>query len=142
MEKINSFRGEYRFLSNFWPAPLWYGNFLWPTSEHAYQAAKTLDLDEQISIHEMAKTPGQAKRLGQRVTKRDDWEEIKLQKMFEIVKEKFWQNPDLMQKLLATGDAELIEGNTWGDTYWGQCNGVGENHLGKILMEIRDANNR
>lgn len=68
---------------------------------------------------------------------RGDWEAVKDSVMYEICKAKFSQNPDLADQLVATKDAELIEGNTWGDRIWGVCDGVGENRLGKILMRIR-----
>lgn len=66
-----------------------------------------------------------------------DWEEVKDKVMYEIVLAKFTQNPDLKEKLLATGDEHLEEGNTWGDTTWGTVNGIGENRLGIILMKVR-----
>ena len=69
---------------------------------------------------------------------RSDWEEVKNKVMYEIVLAKFTQNSDLKEKLLATGDEHLEEGNTWGDTIWGTVDGVGENRLGKILMRVRD----
>ena len=69
---------------------------------------------------------------------RPDWNDIRVDIMRNIVNAKFTQNPDLMNKLLETNDAELLEGNWWKDTFWGICNGEGENNLGKILMEIRD----
>ena len=135
---IDSFRGEYRFLSNFYPAPMTWLGFLWPTAEHAYQASKTQDMVSFTTISMLA-TPGQAKRMGRTIPIRLDWEYIKLDTMREIVGEKFKQNQILMERLIETKPHELVEGNTWGDTFWGKCNGVGENYLGKILMEIRDA---
>jgi hypothetical protein len=83
-----------------------------------------------------APTPGESKKLGRRCPVREDWEEIKLSVMEELVRSKF-SNPKLSQKLLETNDKLLVEGNTWGDTFWGVCNGRGENHLGKILMKVR-----
>ena len=79
---------------------------------------------------------GRAKRLG-RVELRSDWEEVKIEVMREVLRCKFSQNPDLKAKLIATGDAELIEGNNWNDRFWGVCRGVGQNHLGRLLMELR-----
>ena len=79
----------------------------------------------------------EAKRLGRRVRLRSDWEQVKYDVMLDVVRAKFNQHPDLAQKLLATGDEELVEGNDWGDTYWGVCNGRGKNMLGKILMRVR-----
>jgi ribA/ribD-fused uncharacterized protein len=69
---------------------------------------------------------------------RSDWTEIRLEIMEKIVRAKFWQNPHLARKLVATGDQKLVEGNRWNDTFWGVCRGVGENHLGKILMRVRE----
>ena len=132
---IDCFDGEYRFLSNFYEATVFYDNILCRTSESAFQMMKTLDAEERLKIGKAH--PSEAKRRGRKVQLREDWEQIKYQVMFEIVLAKFSQHPDLKEKLLATGDAELIEGNWWNDTYWGVCNGVGENNLGKILMKIR-----
>lgn len=86
----------------------------------------------------MAPRAVDAKKLGKLVTIRPDWDEIKVEVMYEIVKAKFHYNPDLREMLLATEDAELIEGNWWGDTFWGVCKGQGLNNLGKILMRVRD----
>lgn len=133
---IDSFSGEYRFLSNFWMAPITFNEIDWPSVEHLYQAAKSLNQNDCLTIWK-CKTPGQAKRAGQKITIRNDWDKVKLDAMTQFVTAKFEQNPQLMEKLLATGNAELIEGNTWGDTYWGVCKSVGTNHLGKILMAIR-----
>lgn len=82
--------------------------------------------------------PSQAKKKGRSVSLRPDWEEIKINVMYEICKAKFTQNENLKRSLLNTGNTELIEGNNWGDKIWGQVNGVGENNLGKILMKIRE----
>ena len=81
--------------------------------------------------------PSEAKRLGRRVRLRSGWEQVKYDVMLDVVRAKFNQHPDLAQKLLATGDEELVEGNDWSDTYWGVCNGRGKNMLGKILMRVR-----
>lgn len=128
---IDSFSGEYRFLSNFYADP--HGG---PTVEHYFQAAKTLNPDEIEAILR-ARTPGQAKSMGRKATLRPDWDDIKDGVMLELLRDKFYIK-HMRSKLLATGDAELIEGNTWGDTYWGVCNGRGQNKLGKLLMQVRD----
>ena len=133
---ILEFRGKYRFLSNFYPCSIVYEGIEYPTTEHAYQAAKTLDTERRYHISQL-ETPGQAKRAGKNVKLRDDWEEVKIQVMYEICKLKFTK-PNFAQKLLATGNQELVEGNTWNDTFWGRCKGRGQNNLGKILMIIRD----
>jgi len=109
---------------------------VYPTVEHAYQASKCLYLGDAHTIIR-ARTPGEAKRLGRRVKMVANWDNIKDHYMLGFVRAKFVQNPDLAAKLIATGDEELVEGNTWGDTYWGVCRGVGQNKLGKILMQVR-----
>lgn len=133
---ISEFRGEHEFLSNFFPSTVHLDGASYPTVEHAFQAAKTLDPDERERVRTCT-WPGGAKRLGKRVALRIDWEEAKLGIMESLVREKF-ADPDLRQRLLATGSRELIEGNRWGDTYWGVCRGRGANHLGRILMKVRD----
>lgn len=141
---IKEFRGKYRFLSNFYPSPIdVFHNFLnfwsrFPTVEHAYQAEKTLSDVHRVQIQE-CKTPGEAKKLGRIVPLKPNWEQIKLSVMRELVLNKFSTHEELKNKLLETGDQNLIEGNTWGDKYWGMCLNTfeGENHLGRILMDIR-----
>jgi len=135
--QINSFTGDYSFLSNFHPALIVYGHIEYPTAEHAFQAAKTHDVLKRRVIATIP-TPGQAKRAGRKLQLRNDWEDAKLDVMRLVVNSKFIWNPALRHKLLATGDAELVEGNDWGDVFWGVCQGRGENHLGKILMATRD----
>ncbi len=133
---ISSFSGEHGFLSNYWFSPVRWDGGVYRTSEHAFQAAKSLDPEVRAFIRGQS-TPGDAKREGRRISLRPDWEQVKLGVMYEIVLAKFSQDPGLTAKLLLTGDAELVEGNTWGDRFWGQVGGVGENHLGKILMRVR-----
>jgi hypothetical protein len=134
---IDGFYGPYRWLSNFWAAPIIYNRTVYATVEHAYQAAKCTDLQE-ASIIENARTPTEAKKMGKNCAIRADWNLIKFGVMYDLVKLKFESHDYLREKLLATGDAELIEGNTWGDVFWGVCDGVGDNNLGKILMQVRD----
>lgn len=135
---IRAFQGEYRFLSNFYPAEIQYVDITYPTSEHAYQAMKTIDPNERLHIS-ILPTPGQAKRAGQRLTLRTNWEELKLSIMLEVVDQKFQQNPELQDLLISTGTAGIEEGNDWGDTFWGVDlkTGIGQNWLGKILMMVR-----
>lgn len=104
--RIDSFRGAHRFLSNFFPAEVSYEGAIYPSVENAFQAAKCMDASERTVF--AVCSPAEAKRFGRRV------------------------------RLLATGSAELIEGNVWNDTFWGVCRGRGQNHLGRILMEVRD----
>ncbi len=132
---INSFNGEYAFLSNFYPALITYKNINYPTSEHAFQAAKTLDAEKRQMIA-ILDTPGKAKRAGRKLEIRPDWESVKLYVMLEILRIKF-SNSDLACKLISTGQKFLAEGNNWNDTFWGVCSGKGKNQLGRLLMRVR-----
>ena len=134
---INEFRGKYRFLSNFWPCQVTFEEEVYPSVEHAYQAAKCFWFQDRKHILN-CKTPGEAKKLGRRVATRLNWEHIKVDVMFSLLKEKF-KDPLLATWLLATGSQELQEGNWWSDTFWGvdQRTGKGENCLGKLLMQVR-----
>lgn len=132
---IDSFQGEHRFLSNFWLVDVTLDDVVYKSVEHAYMAAKTTDITLRIKIAEF-ETPGQAKRFCKTIPLRDDWEEVKLSIMTNLVSQKF-KHKKLAAKLKATGTFELIEGNVWGDTFWGVCRGKGSNHLGKILMGVR-----
>lgn len=132
---INSFRGDYFFLSNFYDAPVEYNGLIYQNNEAAFQAQKCRYEEDRKAFTEM--NGSEAKKAGRRVSLRSDWETVKIQVMRELVLAKFTQNPELRDELLATGDAYLEEGNTWGDRIWGTVNGVGANNLGKILMEVR-----
>ncbi len=136
-DPILGFFGEWRFLSNFWPCKFTWQGKVWDSTEHAYQAYKSEDIHVQERIR-LLPTPGATKRAGKTVKLRPDWPTYKLELMTKIVYQKFKQNKDLAAKLLATEDAYLEETNTWGDVYWGVCNGVGENNLGLVLMEVRN----
>lgn len=137
MMTIDKFEGAYAFLSNFSPNEIHYGGIKYPTVEHAYQAAKTLDIELRKEISKLP-TPNLAKKAGRRIVLRKNWEQLKVTFMRSFLVLKF-QDEFLMKKLKATGDSILIEGNWWGDTFWGICKGAGQNKLGKALMEIRDA---
>jgi ribA/ribD-fused uncharacterized protein len=148
MDVIPRFDGDHFFLSNFYEAPTKFpmgvGEVVMPTGEAAFQAAKfhamnpADDRQKYILSVANAATPSKAKYLGRSVKiDLDKWESIKVQCMREIVWQKFYQHPDLRQKLMATDSAMLVEGNTWGDTYWGRSEGKGYNKLGVILTEVR-----
>lgn len=133
---INDFRGRWAKLGNYSPCLVFYNGHAYQSVEHAYQAQKTLDAAVQEIIRH-APSPAVAKRLARQVKLRPDWESIKIEVMRDLLFEKFVQEPE-RTILLATGDAELIEGNWWGDRFWGQCPvGQGENWLGRLLMELR-----
>lgn len=136
MSKISDFRGEYRWLSNFHLVEVELAGLRFPSTEHAYQAAKTLDIAKRRAIQALP-TCRQAKRAGQRLELRDDWEQVKVKVMLDLQRQKY-AVPYLREKLLATGDAELVEGNTWGDRFWGVCGDTGLNWLGRLLMQVRD----
>jgi len=141
MEAINSFQGEYRFLSNFWPCCIVWEGMVYPSLEHAYAASKTDDHSVREKIRNCP-TPGEAKEYlaDHNMKPANSWTITKKRLVMEaLLFRKFGgQEPFLTRALIATGDAELIEGNTWDDHFWGVCNGIGENHLGKLLMKVRD----
>ena len=132
---IERFAGEFAFLSNFHPSPVAHRGVLYPTLEHAFQAAKSGLEHERREIRD-APTPGRAKRLGGRVRLPDGWEASRVDVMRALLVDKFARHPDLAERLVATG-TRLVEGNTWGDRFWGVCDGRGHNQLGRLLMEIR-----
>lgn len=133
---ISEFSPPYHFLSNFHTQDIYYiDNQVYKSAEHAYHSEKATNSRDRHFVMD-ASTPGAAKRRGNQIVCRPDWEYIKLERMLTIVRRKF-DNGLLRRDLLATRDRILIEGNTWGDTFWGVCKGEGENHLGKILMLVR-----
>ncbi len=140
---IDKFEGKYNFLSNFSPYKIKIDNMnsnyfgIWNTAEHLFQAMKTQDIDYIRSIYNVQQ-PKDAKRLGRKAPLRGNWNDIKDQVMYFVVKEKFLQNVDIGSELINTGDEVLVEGNWWGDTYWGVCKGKGKNKLGQILMQVRN----
>jgi N-glycosidase YbiA len=137
MLPILIFRGEHRFLSNFYRCFVPYEGITYPSVEHAYQAAKTLD---PVTREQIARcgAPGVAKAMGRTVELRGDWDQIKVNVMEELLRIKF-ADPMLRGLLVKTGTAELVEGNTWRDTFWGVFAGRGRNELGKALMRVRSA---
>jgi ribA/ribD-fused uncharacterized protein len=135
--RIEGFRGDFAFLSNFFPCRIEVDRILYPTVEHAYQAAKAASREERARIAALP-SPGSAKRAGQKLRLRDGWEDLKLQIMEELVLWKFRTHADLYERLLATGNCYLEETNTWDDRFWGVSEGVGENYLGRILMRVRE----
>ena len=138
---IVEFDGDYAFLSNFYPSTIYHDGITYPTNEHFFQAMKTLDIDERKAIA-AAETPGLAKRMGRNVKLRPDWEKIKVDVMRLGLILKF-TDAELAEKLIATGDEELVEGNWWHDNTWGNCHCTecsrkgGRNLLGMLLMELR-----
>jgi ribA/ribD-fused uncharacterized protein len=140
--RISDFQGDYFFLSNYAPARVNLNGLEFPTVEHAYQAAKTLEGADRQKI-QSASTPGLARKMGRKLHQRPDWPEVKVEVMRDLIRQKFEEHPDLQKRLLATGEVELVEGNTWHDNFWGDCRcprcaaSPGQNHLGRLLMEVR-----
>ena len=134
---ITTFDHKYNFLSNFHHCEVWFEGLKFKSSEAAFQAAKTLDIDIRKTFTQLE--PNKAKQIGRKLKMRSDWENVKLKIMEEIVRDKFTRNIGLQEALLATDNQELIEGNWWGDTFWGVDikSGEGKNMLGQMLMEIR-----
>lgn len=140
---INDFHGNHFFLSNFYERPFWYRGRQWKTVEHAFQAAKCVNGADYDKIHAAA-TPGEAKRIGRKVTLIPNWDHERIKVMRNCLLMKFLQHDDLMDGLIETGDDELVEGNTWHDNDWGNCScpkcagKAGRNLLGELLMDLRD----
>ena len=137
---ITEFQGRYRWLSNFWRVDILFEGCVFPSVEHAYQAAKFTDDDFRAKfVTGKGLTPGEAKRLAKvhedRI--RVSWDQEKVDVMYNLLRKKFAQ-PYLRKMLIQTGNAELVEGNHWGDTFWGVCRGEGKNMLGRLLMLIRE----
>lgn len=136
---INEFKGQYRFLSNFYMSPVVFEGDIYPSSEHAYMAAKSLDSGERRYIASLP-TPKDAKQAGRKIILRPGWEGLKYSVMLTILLDKFTRHEALKNALIATGDQTLVEGNWWGDKIWGVClkTNQGQNLLGKCLMEVRE----
>ena len=132
---INGFRGDFRFLSNFWPAEIVVCGLTFPSTEHAYQALKSPHREIWHEVKSMRRA-ADAKRLGKEIEVRPNWHRLKVPTMRLLLRRKF-TIPDLRKALLLTNDHYLEETNHWGDTFWGVCNGIGENHLGHLLMQVR-----
>jgi hypothetical protein len=139
------FRKEYFFLSNFFPVPIYYGGYTWPTSEHIYQAYKTEDRSLREFFLRLPR-PEEAKYHGKSVELRPGWIHLRVPLMLSILQAKFFQNPEIAGELVATGKIPIVEDNTWHDNFWGncscgkkrECEVAGQNMLGRALMEVRE----
>ena len=143
------FSGTYAIIDNFAPTPVTvdvgFGEQTYHTSEHAFAAAKTIDPALHDCIAKTSANPSVAKRLGRMCILRDDWDTIKFDVMWRVLKAKFDQHPEAVKVLLSTGDRVIYEGNTWNDRIWGitasqQAKYIyeGRNALGVMLMALRD----
>lgn len=132
---IAGFKGDYRWLSNFERCNIYYKGIIYKSSEAAYQAQKTLNIQAREIFAKL--DARESKALAKSLKVRGDWEDVKLQIMEEICRVKF-NLPKFKSRLVDTGNMQIVESNHWGDVFWGQCDGQGENHLGKIIMKIRE----
>lgn len=134
---VASFNGRFEFLSNFYHSPIRSKRcIIFPTAEHAYQAFKTRDLNTRRHIAGI-EHPGAVKKFARTIPLRADWDKRRVTYMSRVVTAKFLQNPRLTRMLIDTCDVDLVEGNSWGDRFWGVCGGVGENNLGSLLVRVR-----
>jgi ribA/ribD-fused uncharacterized protein len=144
MTDIISFTGEYHFLSNFYERPINFRGMEFKSGEHLFNALKTIDITEALWVIN-APTPGIAKQRGRKVTLKPNWDSTeRFKAMRSVLGAKFLDDQGMRISLLDTGDAYLEEGNNWHDSTWGLCHcgrkpcqGIGENNLGKLLMELR-----
>jgi ribA/ribD-fused uncharacterized protein len=142
MEEIKFFKGEFEFLSNFYPCRIEMDGNVFPSSEHAYMSCKSLDLSWVEYCTDPMNSPNTVKRKSRTIELRSDWDEVRILSMEKVLYLKFIQEP-FYSKLLNTGDKILIEGNHWHDNFFGsciceECGDVGKNHLGKSLMKLRE----
>lgn len=131
---ILEFQGEFRWLSNFWPCKVALDGMWFPSIENAYQAAKFPIVNREYFLF---CTAPQSKQFARRMKPVSNWNEIKVEIMQGLIEQKFAPGTALANKLIETGDCLIEEGNTWGDTFWGICRGVGRNTLGKLIMAQR-----
>lgn len=136
--QIVKFRGRWFFLSNFYLAEVEFEGTRYPSVENAFQAAKTLDRTIRKQFTTKTISPSNAKRMGRQILLRTDWSDVRVEIMIQSVRDKFTRHPELGSLLIGTKNRELIEGNDWGDVFWGKCNGRGKNILGRILMQVRE----
>lgn len=162
-KRIGVFKGDWGFLSNFSPVVVKLcidhqgvphagltGDAVdieeYASVEHAYQAAKFLDAKIRERFRLPGMEPGQAKNYAKYLENqgkvRPDWKQVNLEIMRGLLVQKFTYSI-LRRKLIATFGAELVEGNWWHDNFFGNClcdecqSILGQNHLGRLLMEIR-----
>ena len=135
------FKGEFRFLSNFYPCKIIAWGMEFPTAEHVYVATKTEDMEMRKAIAKLV-TPGNAKRFGRKMDVRADWGRIKVSVMRGILKRKFAD--ERLINMLQSIKGQIVEDNNWHDNFWGACSCSDcatkekKNTLGKLLMEVRD----
>lgn len=137
---IKQFQNEYRWLSNFAPVEVELEGVTYPSVEHAYMSAKSDSKEWKEFCANTANTAGTVKKASRNITLVENWDSIKLDVMKALLQQKFSKNP-YKNLLRQTGDVHIQEGNSWNDKFWGVClkTNTGENHLGKIIMDIRSS---
>lgn len=141
MKQVLGFKGKFHFLSNFEPCEVVFEGVKYPSTEHAYQASKTLNLN--IRKLYLLVNASKAKRMSKNIKVREDWAEIRTSVMEGLLRQKFSRGTDLGARLMELADYEIWEANWWHDNFWGsctcdKCGNKGENVLGKLLMKLRD----
>lgn len=140
MRIIDGMFGKHRFLSNFHYEPVTYEGMEYVATENAYQAAKTTNLKVRARFQTVE--PKEAKKMGSKkagiIMPRPDWDDVRIDVMRELQRQKFKPGTELSQRLLDTGDHVILENNWWKDRFWGVCDGVGENWMGILVMERRE----
>jgi len=134
MTTISNFRGDYFFLSNFYECAIHIWGMEFTSAEAAYQASKCTSQTDMAKF--VGVSPRKSKYMGRKVLLPSNWDEQREGRMYEVLSAKF-SNEFLKKQLLLTGERMLVEGNSWGDVYWGECRGKGRNVLGKLLMQFR-----
>lgn len=129
------FKNEFYFLSNMYPCELHINGLTFTCAEAAFQSFKVLDKEARKQFQGISGF--EAKKLGKQVSLRTDWNNIRLDVMLAVLKVKFKQHPELAT-LLKMINVPIVEDNTWNDTFWGRCNGRGNNYLGKLLEQIKE----
>ena len=137
MNDITEFRGEFSWLSNFFPIKIEYDGLVYPSVEHAYQAGKLINIEDRKLF--LVMSAGQAKRLWRNYQSYNLTEEFRLNLMYQLLSIKFNQEP-FKSLLIATNNCNIIEGNYWGRHVFGYClkTNQGKNHLGQMIMNIRE----
>lgn len=134
--EIRGFFDNYRFLSNFHVSPCYYNGNCYMSTEHAFMAQKATNKEDHVYVAS-ATTPQEARKRGKTILLRPDWDDIRIEVMYQVNLSKY-QDPLMRRRLQMTGNRYLEETNWWNDKFWGVCNGVGENNLGKVLMRVRE----
>ncbi len=139
LDGIFGFVDKYRYLSNFHLSKVVFDGITFSSSENAYQSSKLLLIEDKIAISNVS--PVESRKFWIDKEKKyspEKFDQLKISIMRIILFDKFTRDTCIRTKLLNTKGLFLEETNWWNDTFWGVCKGKGSNHLGKLLMEVRD----